>query len=375
VSLDANAFAKANGPDALRDAIDRGAEVPLGRIRLVPFDKIVLGQARRYLVKGLVPRVGLVVVWGPPKSGKSFWTFDLVMHVALGREYRGRKVQQGPVVYCAFEGATGIEARVEAFRQCFLAHHSGAVPFFLEPVTLDLVRDHVALIAAIRLTLERDKRPVALVLDTLNRSLRGSESSDEDMSAYVRAADAIRETFGCVVIIVHHCGIEGTRPRGHTSLTGAADAQLSVKRDAGNSIVVQVEYAKDGPQGDRIVSELEALEVGRDEDGESITSCVITAAEEDGRPHVTNRKLSDRQKLALGALTECALKSGREPPVDFGLPAAVRTVTLDEWRTEMLARGVLDRDGANPRADFKRAKEALAARLLIGERDGLVWIA
>jgi hypothetical protein len=34
------------------------------------------------------------------------------------------------------------------------------------------------------------------------------------------------------VVIVHHCGIEGTRPRGHSSLTGAADAQLAVKRDA-----------------------------------------------------------------------------------------------------------------------------------------------
>jgi hypothetical protein len=30
------------------------------------------------------PRVGLILVWGPPKCGKSFWTFDTVMHIALG---------------------------------------------------------------------------------------------------------------------------------------------------------------------------------------------------------------------------------------------------------------------------------------------------
>src|SRR6187455_2945204 len=54
------------------------------RIKLVPFDKVTLGTERRYLVKGLIPYPGLSVVWGPPKSGKSFWTFDLVMHVALG---------------------------------------------------------------------------------------------------------------------------------------------------------------------------------------------------------------------------------------------------------------------------------------------------
>jgi hypothetical protein len=36
------------------------------RFKLVPFDKISLGAEPRYLVKGLIPRSGLVVLWGPP---------------------------------------------------------------------------------------------------------------------------------------------------------------------------------------------------------------------------------------------------------------------------------------------------------------------
>ncbi len=63
---------------------------------------------------------------------------------------------------------------------------------------------------------------------TLNKSLLGSESKDADMSNYIRAAEAIRDAFQCVVMIVHHCGLDETRPRGHTSLPGAVDAQLSV---------------------------------------------------------------------------------------------------------------------------------------------------
>ena len=47
------------------------------RIKLVAFDEITLGTGRGYLVKGLIPRTGLTVIWGPPKSGKSFWTFDI----------------------------------------------------------------------------------------------------------------------------------------------------------------------------------------------------------------------------------------------------------------------------------------------------------
>ena len=54
-----------------------------------------------------------------------------------------------------------------------------------------------------------------MVLDTLNKSLIGSESKDVDMSAYLRAAEAIRDAFGCVVIIVHHCGPDDQTTRSY----------------------------------------------------------------------------------------------------------------------------------------------------------------
>lgn len=65
----------------------------------------------------MFPSEGVAVVWREPKCGKSFWTFDSVMHVALGRQYRGRRVRMGPVVYCALEGARGFKRRVAAFRK------------------------------------------------------------------------------------------------------------------------------------------------------------------------------------------------------------------------------------------------------------------
>jgi hypothetical protein len=242
----------------------------------MPFDSISLTTDRRYLVKGIIPYPGLTVIWGPPKSGKSFWTLDLAMHVALGREYRGRRVQVGPVVYCCFEGQSGVSARIEAFRQRFMPEEADRVPFYLQPAPMDLIKDHQELIAAIR---ELEEAPVSVVLDTLNRSLNGSENSDEDMGAYIKATDAIREAFDCSVLVVHHCGINDSRPRGHTSLTGAADARLAVTRDAAKNILVDVEFMKDGEGGGTIVSALENLEVGIDEDGEPITSCVVVEAE------------------------------------------------------------------------------------------------
>src|SRR5262249_13268752 len=197
--------------------------------------------------------------------GKSFWAFDLTLHVALGREYRGRRVQQGPAVYCAFEGGSGYSARAEAFRQQHLTEQPENFDFYLLDAQIDLVRDHAAIIADIRAQITDGRTPACVVLDTLNRSLAGSESNDKDMAFYIRAADAIRGAFQCAVIIVPHCGVAADRPRGHTSLTGAVEAQLAVKRDAANNVFVEVEWMKDGgAEGDVIASRLKPIEVGTD---------------------------------------------------------------------------------------------------------------
>src|SRR5262249_40416859 len=98
---------------------------------------------------------------------------------------------------------------------------------------------------------------------------------DESISAYVNAAGAVREAFRRPLVIVHHCGGEGKRPRGHTNLTGAVDPQLKVERDAAGNVIVTVEYFKDGEEGEVIVSKLEPVSIGTDPDGDEIRSCVV----------------------------------------------------------------------------------------------------
>jgi hypothetical protein len=83
----------------------------------VKFNDIELSITPRCIVEDLIPRESLVVVWGPPKCGKSFFVFDLAMHVSYSWEYRGRRVEQGTIVYIAAEGELGIKARAAAFRQ------------------------------------------------------------------------------------------------------------------------------------------------------------------------------------------------------------------------------------------------------------------
>ncbi len=361
-------------------ALERYRRVPVGqapagdRFKLTAFNDVSLGASARFLVKNLLTATGLAVVYGAPKCGKSFLVFDLVMHVALGRNYRGRRTKSGSVVYLALEGAEGFRARIAAFRQEKLGEHRGSVPFYLIDSPLTLVVDHRALLAAICAQLP-DARPAVVVIDTLNRSLAGSESDDRDMGAYIRAADAIREQLGCLVLVVHHSGLDTSRPRGHTSLTGAADVQIAVKRDTAGNIVATVEWLKDGAAGDEIVSRLAPVEVGKDEDGEAMTSCVIEAVDAScaiAKPMKTDRT-SKAGRIALRAFHE-AMGRAVDPPTTDQIPRGVKAIMVDDWRAVAIARGVSTSEKPDSaRAAFRRAMQELVTTSQVAVWDVYAW--
>src|SRR5262249_35700310 len=116
-----------------------------------------------------------------------------MLHVTLGWRYHDRDVRQGSVIYCAFEGAHGYKGRIEALRRHYEIADDVAVPMFVMPGQADLIKEHGKLIADFRAQLG-DVKPSVVVLDTLNRSLRGSENN-EDMASYTEAAEAIRTAF------------------------------------------------------------------------------------------------------------------------------------------------------------------------------------
>ena len=341
------------------------------RFTLKRFEDIQISPEPNYLVKGLLPRVELAVIWGPPKCGKSFWAFDLVMHVTLDWQYRGRRVQQGPAVYLALEGGSGFAGQVEAWRQRHLAKHKDPVPFYLLDVPIDMVAEHKVLIAAIRAQIG-DQAPACVVIDTLNRALIGDENKSDDMAKFIRAADLIRLTFDCLVIVIHHCGIQGGRPRGHTSLPGADDVQIAVERDHADNIVCRVEFMKDGESGAAFVSRLERVELGEDKDGDTITSCVIVPVE--GGTPAKRAKLTATTKLALEQLQELIGDCGAVSPASNHIPHGVLTCPVALWREQFYRACVADKRDTKKKA-FGRAVSRLQELNIIGVWDDKVWLA
>ncbi len=312
----------------------------------------------RYLVKKLLVSSGLSVVFGAPKSTKTFLSLDLSLHVAHGRDWFGLHVKRSGVVYVCGEGAAGARQRMKAWRQEFEGQ-SGA-PFVLLPQAINLFDDPdevERLIADINALAEPMGEPVGLVvLDTLSRMIgSGDENQPRDINKVVAAADRIQRLTGAHVMIVHHSGKDRDRGmRGSNALLGAVDAAIEVTRDADTGLCeAKVTALKDGGEIGPFAYELRPTAVGEDEEGEEIFSCVLDPA---GARQGKRAKLTAAETRALTALRAIIGDSG-------DMPGHCRSALLGTWRDKFHEGEKGELEAIKKR--FQRAKNALEDKGLV----------
>jgi hypothetical protein len=351
------------------------------RFRFTQFRDIGIDAAPPYRVHELLPRVGVVVIWGKPKCGKTFWAYDLEMHVALGWEYRGRRVERGEVLHIACEGARGLGARKEAWR---LHHTQGksieevaaidnAAFHLCKDTALDLIKDADRVMADI--AIQFGDRPIAIVtIDTLNRSLKGSENKDDDMAKYLSAAIAIADKFQCCVVIIHHCGHNEERPRGHSSLLGSADCLISTKKDEHGRVCTEVEEMRDGPGGAQTVSLLRVVDVTYDDNFNPITSCVIVPDDtviEQPQEKSRSKPPSPLGQRFYAALADALCVSAAQPRSQSG---GRISVTNEQWIHELARLGLIDRDKShNTRSAISKYRRELIAANWVAYNEPFIW--
>ena len=129
--------------------------------------------------------------------------------------------------------------------------------------------------------------------------------------------------------------------------------------------------ANDQPEGPLVSFELEPFDFGLDEDDEPFHTFILSKDIIAAVP--AKSSLSDQQRLALEALAETVLASGRDAPAEYGLPHGTKIVTADQWKTELFRLNVLDPKASNPRSRFNELRKRLRVKHLIGVRDDLIW--
>jgi hypothetical protein len=208
------------------------------------------------LVEGVLPLGSFAVLFGEAGSFKTFVGIDIALCIATGTPWAGRRVEQGLVVYIVAEGSGAFGARIEAWKR---AHHvSGQQGVLLVPRSLSLMLssapvrggvnpalappsgDVADLLAALA---DLPEAPVLIVVDTLARCFNGNENSAEDMGAFVRAIEQLREHTGATVLVLHHSGWKRSarqtgHERGSSALRGATDTTIVTKLSNGSVEVI-----------------------------------------------------------------------------------------------------------------------------------------
>ncbi|MBC8745106.1 AAA family ATPase [Paraburkholderia sp. WC7.3b] len=274
-NYDANDYEADHGIEALAALLHAVVPTPL-RYQLRSAHDLMNAPPQRWLVRGVIPETGFAAVYGQPGSGKSFLVLDLCIAVASGSEWFGRRVMAAPVTYLCLEGDGGIGKRLKAWSM----HHEQALPgrleFITQPFNLRNLEDLDDLCTAV---LAAGGQGAMTVIDTLNRAAPGAdENSSQDMGNLIGACQEIQRRIGGVVLIVHHTTKLSTGLRGHSSLHGALDAEIEVKRDGDRREWV-VAKNKDGDDGEATPFRLHLVDLDEDEYGDPVTSCVLERSE------------------------------------------------------------------------------------------------
>ena len=335
-------------------------------IALVGLHEMGTTDAQDNLIHGILGDAQFGMVYGESGSGKSFLTFDMAVHFALGREWMGHKVAGGGVLYIAAEGRGGWAHRVEAWcRHHALDEEARALaPFAFILETINLGRhgngDIDAVIRAADGFAKRIEPPKLIVVDTMARATPGSNENDAaDMGAFVANIDRIRRATKATPITVHHSGKnQNLGARGHSSLRAAMDTELEVERtDAGR--VIRTRKSRDGRDDAEQAFNLEVVTVATDPEGKEITSCVVVPAD---IAAVGKRRSKDKTawQLAGDYLSNTLVDHPASVGNDHRFPTHVPITTVARFREALERASIIDGASAGTRrVQWKRIKDAL----------------
>ena len=335
------------------------AELPgksLSRFGTVPIYHLEDQDAQSWLIKGVLPQAELGILFGASGSGKTFVALDIAFAVSMGLPWRGRRVKKGKVVIIAAEGGSGIKRRGKAYtayhgidlRDAHNLHVIKAAPTFLDGEDIAEVIAQIEALGDVSL----------IIVDTLAQVTPGAnENTSEDMGRALANLRLLHAMSKAMVLAVHHAGKDLSKgSRGWSGLKAAADVQIEVLRHDDGNREIHIEKMKDGEDGLRWAFKLDVVELGIDEDGDVVSSCVAIEAEMPTRqPEEARKGLKRRGRVENHILEVMSM---------FGTDSTVPAIELINKAADALPA---PEDG---KRDTRRQVIARAINTLSKEADG-----
>lgn len=319
------------------------ASIP--RFKLLSADDLRGMPPLRWLVSGVLPAEGLVALYGPSGSGKSFLAIDLAIAITEGDHWFGCRIQPARILYICLEGEAGLSRRMQAWE----VHHGRKVP---DPVRLMIQPFNLTDLTSVHELATPIPKGTVIFIDTLNRAApTADENSSKDMGQILEAAKLLQSLIQGLVVLVHHTGKDSTRGlRGHSSLFAACDAVIEVLRGE-DYREWKVSKSKDGADGGSHGFALEVIELGMDEFGDAITSCVVVPDHDDLPPR--EKELTEHQSDGLSSFNSAAVLVGL-----LNSAGEFDGLHVDQWRDEFHAKSMAVSANAK-RVAFQRVRKDL----------------
>ncbi len=287
--------------------------------------------------KKVLPSAGVAFIYGPSSVGKTFLMVHVGLAIAAGKPIAGEKTVQCGVVYCAAEAGEGVNTRVSQAKASM--NLPDTTPFSLLTMAPNMGEkndDTEELIRAIKSAEDRDQTQYQVViLDTLARVMTGlDENSTKDAGIFITNAERLAHELNALVIVVHHSGKNvDNGMRGSSALLGAANTVLKIA-ERGDYTWLNIEKQRDGSDNLGFSFQRKTVEVGTDQDGENVTTCVldkITALQRSDAKALSSKKQTPNDRKFNSSLDQCLKSHNREVPLQDDTTAmAVEHRTLEE---------------------------------------------
>jgi hypothetical protein len=365
--LDDEIAARGGAKAVVQRARQTAKATPVPRFKLMgaaEFDQL---PPLSWRVHSVLPTAGVAAIFGPSGCGKSFLSTDLIAALTTGEPWFGYRLKPCRVLAVVLEGEAGYRRRVEAWERANERAFPESARFVFDQFRLTVRDDVLALAAAI----QKDSGVDVILIDTLNRAApECDENASQDMGRILEGVRELQAATGALVLLVHHTGKNiSNGMRGHSSLHAALDAAIEVSR-TGDSREWKVAKSKDGRDGAVHAFRLQVVDLGEDEDGEPVTSCVVRATVEQAPAQRAKPPTGGNQKIvydALGPLLRSSVNFGRA-----GAPAPRPCVTLEE-----AIDGIKDRLAVEPKRRAERVRQAitgLIASQVLESNEGWLWL-
>jgi hypothetical protein len=309
-----------------------------------------------YIIKPLFPSRGVIVIHGPSTAGKSFFAIDQAAHIAEARSWFGFRVSARPVAILVLEGMGGTKRRVQAW-EAYHGRHFPSVVKFLPPPADGFDLRNEKDVADLITQLRQSVGPGAvLYIDTLAQAMPGSEETSKDYGMALAMAGRIERAIEGAVVLIAHPGKDPSKGiRGSYALFCGLDANLELVPVPGEPGLATwcARKVKDGEDGIERQFKRLVVDLGQDEDGDPVTSCVIVPDERADSSRSARKAMTRKEADCFEAFRQAAMEYGEADQA-----GNFTGLHVEDWRAYFYATSAAPTQDAK-RTAFNTAKKAL----------------